>query len=62
MEGKMNENVDMYRVFKDGDSWCAVWAPTFNCLADSDAGFGDTPLEALEDLVKTEARGGWCNE
>lgn len=38
-----------YRVFKDGDSWCAV-GPGFENLAESTAGFGDTFSEAMEDF------------
>ena len=37
------------RVFKDGNSWCAV-KPDFIDLQKSPAGFGDTPKEARKDL------------
>lgn len=37
------------RVFKDGNSWCAVM-PDFVDLQESLAGFGDTPEEARKNL------------
>lgn len=43
-----------YQVFKDGSAWCAVGADFIN-LQESDAGFGDTPVEALAELLKIEA-------
>ena len=42
-----------YRVYKDGTSWCAV-GPSFTNLQESEAGFGDSPLEALGDLIVKE--------
>ena len=39
------------RTFKDGTSWCAV-KPDFINLHDSDVGFGDTPEQAIEELLK----------
>jgi hypothetical protein len=47
-------NDQTYQVFKDGSSWCAVGADFIN-LQESDAGFGSTPVEALEDLLDIEA-------
>ena len=42
-----------YRVFKDGDAWCATGAGFVN-LQESIAGFGDSPTEALSALVTHE--------
>ncbi|VTU25166.1 hypothetical protein H4CHR_01540 [Variovorax sp. PBS-H4] len=42
-----------YRVFMDGDQWCAV-GPTFVDLQQSPAGFADTPYLALERLTEAE--------
>ena len=44
---------DEYRVFKDGDAWCATGSG-FVDLAESDAGFGHTPLVALGELIVLE--------
>lgn len=55
---------EAYRVFKDGDQWCAV-GPGFIDLQQSPAGFADTPGLALESLMKefgkewAEANGEW---
>ena len=38
-------------VFRDGNAWCATW-PDFIDLQQSSAGFGDTPEEAIEELIK----------
>lgn len=43
--------VQDYRVYKDGDQWCAV-GPDFIDLQQSPAGFADTPGEALEALMQ----------
>lgn len=40
----------MYKLFKDGNSWCATYEDFIN-LQESEAGFGDTPNDAIEDLV-----------
>ena len=40
-----------YRIFKDGDQWCAV-GRGFIDLQQSPAGFSDTPAEALNQLMK----------
>ena len=42
-----------YRVFKDGDAWCATGAGFVN-LQESLAGFGDSPTAALSELVTNE--------
>ncbi len=39
------------KVFRDGDKWCATFAD-FTNLQESQAGFGDTALEALADLAR----------
>lgn len=38
-------------VFKDGDKWCATFKDFVN-LQESQAGFGDTALEAFADLAR----------
>ena len=44
---KMEEvDDDSYRIFRDGDQWCAVTRDFIN-LQESEAGFGDTPEQAL---------------
>jgi hypothetical protein len=40
-----------YRIFKDGDQWCAV-GRGFIDLQQSPAGFADTPAEAMNQLMK----------
>lgn len=45
---------EAYRVFKDGNQWCAV-GPAFTNLQESPAGFADTPYLALERLTEAEA-------
>lgn len=42
-----------YKVLRDGDSWCAVRDGFIN-LQESDAGFGETPQEAITQLTKVE--------
>ena len=42
-----------YRVFLDGNSWCAT-ASGFVNLQESNCGFGDTPLIALSELMAQE--------
>jgi hypothetical protein len=42
-----------YRTFMDGNAWCAV-KPDFINLQESDAGFGDTPEQAIAALVVAE--------
>ena len=39
-----------YRIFKDGDVWCATDS-LFKNLAESNAGFGNTPQEAICDFI-----------
>jgi hypothetical protein len=42
-----------FRIFRDGDAWCAV-GPEFFDVQTSIAGFGHTPYKAFEDWwVKT---------
>lgn len=45
----MNE----YHIYLDGASWCAVFSDFVN-LQESNAGFGDTPLAALGELIVKE--------
>lgn len=40
-----------YRLFMDGNVWCAVCGD-FVDLQNSPAGFGDTPTEALQNLLQ----------
>jgi hypothetical protein len=46
----------MIRVFMDGDKWCALLGDD---LQSGLAGFGDTPAEALQQLVWEIERYGW---
>lgn len=48
-----NTNEDGYRVFKDGNAWCATGEGFVN-LQESKAGFGHTPLVALGELIVEE--------
>lgn len=43
-----------FSVWQDGDQWCAT-AKGFRNLQEDDAGFGDTPVLALDDLLKQPA-------
>lgn len=43
------ESAEEYRIFKDGDRWCAV-GPGFRNLQEDPAGFGPTPHAALANL------------
>ena len=45
---------DAYKILKDGNAWCAI-CPKFINLQESLAGFGDTKVEALQELEKAEA-------
>jgi hypothetical protein len=38
----------------DGDKWCANRRDSFVNLMESPAGFGDTPMQALVELIKAE--------
>lgn len=40
------------RVYKDGGLWCAV-GPNFENLQESEAGFGETPQQAVDRLIHT---------
>ena len=40
----------MFRIYPDGNVWCAVHEQ-FKNLQESPAGFGDTPDEAIQDLI-----------
>lgn len=40
-------------VFLDGAQWCAV-RPGFTNLQECPAGFGATPDEAIQDLIRNE--------
>lgn len=42
-----------YRIFKDGDAWCATGAG-FSNLQESIAGFGANPIDALAALWKEQ--------
>jgi len=42
---------NQFRLFRDGDKWCATFGDFVN-LQESQAGFGDTCLEALSELAK----------
>ena len=48
MEKKQMREIE-YRIFKDGDQWCAV-TNTFTNLQESPAGFGGYPMKALHNL------------
>jgi len=56
----------MYTVQLDGNSWCAT-GKGFKNLQESPAGFGDSPVVALENLILEEGeieirrRVGLCN-
>jgi hypothetical protein len=43
------------RVFRDGNAWCAVGAG-FTNIQESDAGFGDTPQAAVDDLKRPNSK------
>ena len=38
----------MFKIYPDGSEWCAVYDQD---LQESKAGFGDTPNEAIQDLI-----------
>ena len=41
----------VYKIYKDGDNWCAVDSSTFVNLQVSQAGFGPSPSKALANLL-----------
>lgn len=41
----------VYKIYKDGDKWCAVDSSTFIDLQQSQAGWGSSPSKALADLL-----------
>lgn len=47
-----SEGGPVFHIFRDGDQWCAIDHATFGCLADSKAGYGDNPENALAELLK----------
>lgn len=63
---KKPDPIDMspYRVYRDGDQWCAV-PHDFKNLQESVAGFGATPSEALSALLSLQNSQGntpWLRE
>lgn len=50
-----------FHVFRDGSAWCAV-GPHFIGLMKSDAGFGDTPQKAVENLRIQVAGKPWWRD
>lgn len=54
--GRKPEPPKVYRVYKDGDKWCATFEDFVN-LQESPAGFGDEPWEAISDLTKRTPAG-----
>ncbi len=54
MPNKVKAVIDRgYRVYKDGNKWCAV-GPGFINLEESNAGFAYTPTGALAALLEQE--------
>lgn len=52
------------RLSKDGNQWCVTRGDFVN-LEVSPSGFGDTPMDALADLLKNvgfKGRGMWCHD
>jgi hypothetical protein len=47
-----------FHIFRDGAAWCAV-GPHFIDLMKSDAGFGDTPEEAVAEFHSVLRRDSW---
>lgn len=45
----------MYKIQVDGNQWFATGV-NFKNLQESDAGFGDTPMIALHELIATEEK------
>lgn len=41
-------NHNPIKVFQDGSAWCALLGAN---LMEGEAGFGDTPMEALQNLL-----------
>jgi hypothetical protein len=51
-----------FHIFRDGNAWCAV-GPHFIDLMKSNAGFGDTPQDAVNELCKKfEGQSWWRNK
>jgi hypothetical protein len=52
---ELNEKYEKeeYRVFKDGDMWCAT-CPGFINIQESPVGFGETPLIAFNNIFPQE--------
>ena len=47
-----------FHIFRDGEAWCAV-GPHFIDLMKSDAGFGETPEQAVADLTGKFVHQSW---
>ena len=47
----MTKGVEQFRLFRDGDMWCATFYDFVN-IQESQCGFGKTCLEALSELAK----------
>lgn len=41
-----------YRIYRDGGAWCAVDITTFTNIQESQIGFGNSPVIALEKLLE----------
>lgn len=50
-----------FHVFRDGSAWCAV-GPHFVDLMQSDAGFGNTPNDAIIELHGKFVRQAWWKD
>lgn len=46
LRSAQSKPVEEYRIFRDGNAWCAI-APGFVNLHESEAGFGPTPLASV---------------
>jgi|TARA_R110000824_G_scaffold330976_1_gene517733 hypothetical protein len=46
-----------YHIYRDGNMWCAV-GPHFRNLQESDAAFGPTPIDALNEFNKIRFQNG----
>ena len=54
MNTTIPEDATNISIFRDGTAWCAVYTESFVNLQESPAGFGGTPLEAIQNLFEAD--------
>ncbi|MEN6367649.1 MAG: hypothetical protein ABFC88_12615 [Thermoguttaceae bacterium] len=48
------EDATTISVFRDGTAFCAVYTESFEDIQESPCGFGDTRIEAIQNLLDSD--------